>query len=256
MNTRSFQGSRSQDEGERPFWISYADLMTALMILFLVVMVTSLSQITKKVSIVDETKSKATPVYSTVTAEAGKREEEIGGICKELSSQASKANPNISVDCALNRISFGEAGQFKTGEYQLGREGQKAIHDLLPVMLETATSEAARKWLKQVVIEGFTDTDGSYLYNLNLSLRRSEWVMCAILGHAGSEVIHLDNEQRKQIKQLFLAGGVSFNNIRDSKDASRRVELRLQFYGLGEPATANVFHDQKFEDSSNERCHI
>ena len=28
---------RSKDEGERPFWISYADLMTALMVLFLIV---------------------------------------------------------------------------------------------------------------------------------------------------------------------------------------------------------------------------
>ena len=30
--------SRQKDEGEKPFWISFADLMTALMTLFLVVM--------------------------------------------------------------------------------------------------------------------------------------------------------------------------------------------------------------------------
>ncbi len=29
---------RSKDEGEKPFWISFADLMTAMMVLFLVVL--------------------------------------------------------------------------------------------------------------------------------------------------------------------------------------------------------------------------
>ena len=35
-----------------------------------------------------------------------------------------------------------------------------------------------------------------------------------------------------QIRKLFLAGGVSFNNAKESKEASRRVELRMQFFGL------------------------
>ncbi len=36
---------RRSDEAEKPFWISYADLMTAMMVLFLVVMVASLSSV-------------------------------------------------------------------------------------------------------------------------------------------------------------------------------------------------------------------
>lgn len=253
MNSRGYHSSRSQDDGERPFWISYADLMTALMILFLVVMVTSLTQITNK-------KSEPAPVEPArempVAAESSKRDNDIGSICNALSTQTKLVNPNISVDCSLNRISFGEVGQFPKGGYVLGEQGQKALQDLLPVILQTASSPTGQRWLKQIVIEGFTDTDGSYLYNLNLSLRRSEWVMCAILGHAGTATIEIDTAQSKQIKQLFLAGGVSFNNERSSKDASRRIELRLQFYGLDENSTPNVFNDQKFEDSSKERCHI
>ena len=42
--------SRSKDEGEKPFWISFADLMTALMTLFLVVMAVSLMIVTKKIN--------------------------------------------------------------------------------------------------------------------------------------------------------------------------------------------------------------
>lgn len=257
MNYHSLPNSRSNQEGERPFWISYSDLMTALMILFLVVMVTSLSQISSQASQAKEkSDTKSVNNKAVLNTDAIKREEEIRGVCKELAAQTLSANPSISVDCSLNRISFGEFGQYKTNGYILSEQGQQALFDLLPVILETASSDAGKKWLKQIVIEGFTDTDGSYLYNLNLSLRRSEWVMCAILGQAGVQKINLSPAQRKQVKQLFLAGGVSFNKIRDSKEASRRVELRLQFYGLGEEHIPNAFHDQKFEDSTSERCHI
>ena len=47
-------------------------------------------------------------------------------------------------------------------------------------------------------------------------------------------------QQKNQIKQLFLAGGVSFNAAKDSKEASRRVELRMQFYGLKEKDSAGA----------------
>ena len=40
----------SRDEAEKPFWISFADLMTALMVLFLVVMGVALLAVTKNVS--------------------------------------------------------------------------------------------------------------------------------------------------------------------------------------------------------------
>ena len=53
------------------------------------------------------------------------------------------------------------------------------------------------------MIEGFTDTDGSYLYNLNLSLRRSEWVMCNLLDPKFSHGLSLSDAQKNQVKQLF-----------------------------------------------------
>jgi outer membrane protein OmpA-like peptidoglycan-associated protein len=247
----------TRDEGERPFWISYADLMTALMVLFLVVMVTSLSQVASSQAevIMPPSEKKSDPKKtSAVTTDISMREQEIGGICEQLSAQTTATNPSVVVDCALKRISFGESGRFKTDQYVLNENGQKALSDTLRLLLDTANSPLGKKWLKQVVIEGFTDTDGSYLYNLNLSLKRSEWVMCMILGHAGTNPINLTPEERQQIKRLFLAGGVSFNNVRDSKDASRRVELRLQFYGLGETPALDPFYAAKFEDSVNERC--
>ena len=43
-------GKAPAEEAENPFWISYADLMTALMVLFLVVMAVALLAVTRTVS--------------------------------------------------------------------------------------------------------------------------------------------------------------------------------------------------------------
>ncbi|MFY2979951.1 hypothetical protein ACOQLH_31135, partial [Klebsiella pneumoniae] len=69
-------------------------------------------------------------------------------------------------------------------------------------------------------------------YNLHLSLQRSEWVMCSLLDSRSPLQKSISAEQQIQIRKLFLAGGVSFNNAKESKEASRRVELRMQFFGL------------------------
>ncbi len=49
IGTTIVRGGKVRDEAEKPFWISYADLMTALMVLFLVVMSVALLAVTKTV---------------------------------------------------------------------------------------------------------------------------------------------------------------------------------------------------------------
>jgi hypothetical protein len=44
----------------------------------------------------------------------------------------------------------------------------------------------------------------------------------------------LTAEQKALIHRLFLVGGYSFNSARPSFDESRRIELRLDFYGINE----------------------
>ena len=39
----------NRDEGEKPFWISFSDLMTALMVLFLVALTVALLAITHEI---------------------------------------------------------------------------------------------------------------------------------------------------------------------------------------------------------------
>ena len=235
--------SRRYDEAEKPFWISYADLMTAMMVLFLVVMVASLASVTQRIR--------------EVEAGEKQRGQDITRICQSLEIQARKKSNIIKVDCRDNRISCGEAGRFGHNQYFLDPQGQQALQDVVPLILDVADSPEGQRWMKQVVVEGFTDTDGSYLYNLHLSLQRSEWVMCSLLDGRSQLQQSLSAEHQQQIRSLFLAGGVSFNNAKDSKEASRRVELRMQFYGLKEDKQQAVESAPHFSGlMTAERCQL
>jgi hypothetical protein len=92
--------------------------------------------------------------------------------------------------------------------------------------------------LKQVVVEGFASESGTYLHNLNLSLERSQSVLCALFGLASPGETALSHAQLQQIRDLFVVGGYSFNNARRTKAESQRVELRLELYALDEPRTS------------------
>lgn len=54
---------RRSDEAEKPFWISYADLMTAMMVLFLVVMVASLSSVTQRIQRAEQGEKQGDRIY-------------------------------------------------------------------------------------------------------------------------------------------------------------------------------------------------
>lgn len=213
------RSGRPKGDGEKPFWISYADLMTAMMTLFLAAMAVTMVAISTEIV--------------EVVSPGEKREEAIQNICGQV-SKAFSGHPSIKVDCTRQRISFGEVGRFAQNDYRLPAEANKTLAELVPAVLAAADSPDGKRWLKQVVIEGFTDTDGSYLYNLHLSLQRSEWVMCLLLDPRKNTALSLNEEQLQRVRQLFLAGGVSFNNAKQSKDESRRVELRLEFRPLDE----------------------
>src|SRR3989344_4361140 len=234
--------ARAKDEAEKPFWISFADLMTAMMILFLVVMVAALSSVTQRIN----------------QAEQGEkqRSRDISQLCEHLQLKAKGSNATIVVDCKDNRISFGEAGRFGHNQYSLSDEGQSALQGVVPLILDAADSEEGRKWFKQVVIEGFTDTVGSYLYNLHLSLQRSEWVMCSLLDSRSPLQIGLSAERQQQIRSMFLAGGVSFNNAKDTKEESRRVELRMQVFGLKDQEHEGQEPALEFAYAANEKCQL
>jgi outer membrane protein OmpA-like peptidoglycan-associated protein len=228
------RGSRS--EPEKPFWISYADLMTGLMALFLVVMSAALLAVNKDITEIEKQKKEA-------ELQRASRESEIKKLLDEVERAASRY-PGVKVDRERNVIDFGDKARFDKAKSTLTPEQARLLRAFTPEVLEIAGNVLGQKWLKRVVVEGFASPEGDYLYNLNLSLQRSQRVICVLLAKQDANERQMTDAEREQIRDLFLVGGYSFNAakynaISANYDASRRIELRLEFLGLGEtrPAT-------------------
>ncbi|EAI0140120.1 OmpA family protein, partial [Campylobacter jejuni] len=76
--------------------------------------------------------------------------------------------------------------------------------------------------IENIIIEGHTDSDGSYIYNLDLSQKRAYEVMNFIYTFYKSD----------KLQKLLMASGRSFsdpvfvNGVED-KDKSRRIEIKF-----------------------------
>jgi len=282
------RGNRS--EAEKPFWISYADLMTALMVLFLVAMTVAMMTVTYNARDVERQKKeleqrnaelsqerqrlleeqarsknyeeqlrtaneqleklRKTQAELDAEAAARQREQEIRRLL-ETASAAAARHPGVKVDEDRHTIDFGDKARFEMRSDNLTLEQARLLRAFVPEVLTIANDNLGQKWLKQIVVEGFASPEGDYLYNLHLSLERSESVLCALLASAQSGETPLLAEQKEQIRNLFLVGGYSFNSAKfdeasKSYDASRRVEFRLEFLGVGEkrPNPVTVLHER------------
>jgi len=208
----------SKDEGERPFWISFADMMTAMMVLFLLVMSVALL---------------------SVTTPRRERDGDIGKLCQSVALAAERYD-DVHVDCTRHVIDFGDRARFESDRFDLKPQQETLLRSFVPEVLKIAANPLGRKWFKRVVVEGYTDNSGSYLHNLNLSLQRSQQVLCALLADPQPGEQPMRPVDHADIQRLFLVGGYSSNSAKTSKDASRRIELRLEFYGVDESRAAQV----------------
>jgi outer membrane protein OmpA-like peptidoglycan-associated protein len=218
---RSTRRRGNRDEAEKPFWISFSDLMTALMVLFLVVMGVALLAVTKGVNEFEQDEKS--------------RKSDIEIVMNDLGVVAEK-HPGIKIDKDRHVIDFGSRAQFAFGDWHLSVQQEEVLRRFVPEVLAIANSEHGKRILKRIVVEGYTDKTGTYLANMNLSLFRSQAVLCAMFATSGPSV--LSNDQKEQVRQLFSVGGYSLNAAKDTAEESRRVEMRLEFLVKGEKRPA------------------
>jgi len=219
MLARGIRTPQAKQEGEKPFWISYADLMTAMMMLFLIVMTFSLVIITNPGPELEHLKK-------------------IEQLCDQI-KKAAKDVQGVIVDCVNNRIDFGIQAQFGNNDSKLPDNAKQKLREFVPILLAVARKDQG-KLLKRVVVEGYASQTGSYLLNLQLSMRRAETVLCSLFEPAKSNEIPLSIIDKQMVRDLFLVGGYSFNNGQGKTEAEmRRVEFKLDFLGFEEqvPAT-------------------
>ncbi|MDR5760698.1 flagellar motor protein MotB [Caballeronia sp. LZ035] len=205
---------RSRDDGEKPFWISFSDLMTALMVLFLVALSVALLAVTKQVSEAER--------------EEKQRTEQISALMREIRRMASQFD---GVSVIGTTIDFGPRGRFeREGQNTLSEPQRALLRQFSPLLIEQLrTTEAGKNWFKRATVEGYASRSGKYLFNLNLSLERSERVLCELLRDPGHDEAALSFADRTLVATRFFVGGASFNSLRATADDSRRIEIKLEF---------------------------
>ena len=227
-----------RDEAEKPFWISFSDLMTACMTLFLVVMAVTIVSLEKKYG----------------TKEAQIRKDSIDQCFVQLDGQKKVLFPSVKIDhnsVDAIRIDLGSIVNFKTNDYRIDKAGKEFLRSYIPSVLETVKSSACKMYFRRVVVEGYTDTDGDYLTNLDLSLKRSEEVVCTFSPKVESE-FQLSQATLNQIRDLFLVGGFSFNSFKPSKAENRVVVLKLEFWQVGEKDKFTLENPNRIDLSNKE----
>lgn len=217
-------------EGESPFWISFSDLMSALMVLFLVVMAVTLVAVTDSLDKVTKTQIERNNAIKKV----------MSMIAEDPSSSG------VLVDRQNYRIDLGKQVRFESNSFVISASASDFLRHYIPVLLRAKGTEEGERWMRRVVVEGFTDEDGTYLYNLRLSLDRSRSVVCSLFAKGNGNT--LSSEQLRQVQELFLVGGYSFNSIQKDKAASRRVEFKIDFWGVDEdrPVRQDVLLGKEF----------
>lgn len=150
-------------------------------------------------------------------------------IIKELSQALAKANLGAKVDASTGDIMLESTVFFDSNSSSIKDEGKELLSQFLPVYLGVLLRDEYADYMGEIVIEGHTDTAGSYLVNLRLSQNRALSVAEYCL-----QMSSLSTKQIQKLQSLMTAKGRSFSDPiykadgTVDMDASRRVEFKFR----------------------------
>ena len=146
---------------------------------------------------------------------------------RDLSSALAAANLKAAVDPNTGDIMLDSAVFFETGSSEIKPEGRALLDLFVPVYLDVLLRDQYADYLGEIIIEGHTDSKGTYNANLRLSQNRALQVAIYCL-----DMPSLTAAQKTKLQQILTAKGRSYadlvlvNGVEDA-DASRRVEFKF-----------------------------
>ena len=150
-------------------------------------------------------------------------------IIRDLSDALVKANIKASVDKNTGDIMLESSVFFDVGKSDIKDTGKRFLNEFIPLYLSVLLKDENKSYLGEIIIEGHTDTQGTYLNNLALSQERALSVATYCLQMRG-----LTSAQQEELRNVLTAKGRSYSdpvyNVDGSvnMDASRRVEFKFR----------------------------
>ena len=149
-------------------------------------------------------------------------------IIQDLSAALTNANLKANVDENTGDITLESQVLFSSSSFDIKGSGKELLDNFLPVYLDVLMRPEYIDFVGEIVIEGHTDTDGSYMFNLELSQDRALGVAKYCLQMPG-----LSFEQKSHLQSILTAKGRSYSDLIYNQDgtvnmdACRRVEFKF-----------------------------
>lgn len=150
-------------------------------------------------------------------------------IIQALSQAFLQNNLNVKVNEDTGDIMLDSTLLFQTADDILLPAGQAQLARLIPVYLSVLLQPEYENYVAEIIVEGHTDSRGSYLSNLQLSQDRALGVATYMLQLPG-----LDANQALKLQSILTAKGRSYSDRifnpdgTENMDASRRVEIQFR----------------------------
>jgi len=149
-------------------------------------------------------------------------------IIADLSTALSQAQMKATVDPNTGNIVLDSAVFFDTARSEILPQGQELLNRFIPVYLNVLLDDKYSDFLGEIIIEGHTDSTGTYDNNLKLSQQRALQVALYCLN-----LPSLSAREKTRLQQILTAKGRSESDLKydaygnEDPEASRRVEFKF-----------------------------
>jgi len=244
---------RYDDNNKVGYWQSYSDMMAALLLVFVLIISYTLLQskfsyqkkeeelrkkegeIKASQALLEEKDAEISEKEGIVKKQQKKIDRIVGvksDIIAALSDEFESKEWKVYVDQQTGAIKFDSSVLFDTNKYDLKKSGIKFLDEFIPKYFEIILSEEFSKYVSEIIIEGHTDTDGTYMKNLKLSQERAFAVASYCLDDQKKLLNAFDMDK---IRSMVTANGKSWSDPvyrgkskKVDKDSSRRVEFKFR----------------------------
>ena len=152
-------------------------------------------------------------------------------VVEALRKEFQKNNLDVTIDTQTGALVLDSNVMFAYDDVELSDAGREMLQKALPIYCSVLLSDQYLPNVAEIIIDGYTDTDGTYEYNLELSQRRSLAVAQYLLeikegflGEKESEIL----QQKLTVNGHFMSNPILDENGNVDKDASRRVEVKFR----------------------------
>lgn len=209
-----FRLNKDDNEQNNIFWVTMTDLMTALVLVFIVLFFYTY----------------VTSYYEKIQGELEKKK-----AAGALQISLQEENINVNVDSS-GVVKISDLELFDVNSYELSDKGKAYLSKFSPAYLDSIFSnEYLKDNVEKIIIEGHTDSqtfagqftaDEQYMKNMELSLKRA----FTVANYMTNTPYNKQNGNR--LRKMVIVEGASFSSpiIEDGKEdyaKSRRVELKV-----------------------------